>query len=146
LVPVVGDTTPVEFQVVVRDDSENLTGVLGTIQKVLHSIARVFGLAEAENYTQTVNFNVDPILQLPPSLLAVGGLPYVLGGDPVKLLSVAEIVDLDSSSLKSATVTIGLGRQDGHAGLRCAAGQHHSGDVGQRLDSATDRVGIAGAV
>ena len=54
-----------------------------------------------------------PAVYLPPSLLAVGGLPYILGGDPIKLLSVAEVVDLDSSSLTSATVTIGLGRQDG---------------------------------
>ncbi|MFW0152630.1 hypothetical protein ACNUDN_22840 [Mycobacterium sp. smrl_JER01] len=113
LTPVIGDPRPVEFTVIVRDDSENLTGVLGSIQRLLHSVARAFGLAEAENFTQGVSFNADPILQLPPSMVAVGGLPYTLGGDPVKVLSLAEIIDLDSSSMDSVTVTIGLGYQSG---------------------------------
>lgn len=112
-VPVVGDPVPVEFQVVIRDDSEHLTGVLGSIQKVLHSIARVFRLAQPDNLTQTVGFDVTPILQLPPTAVVLGGLPYVLGDDPVQLLSVAEITDLDSPSLKEVTLTIGAGRQDG---------------------------------
>ncbi|KMO67790.1 MSCRAMM family adhesin SdrC [Mycolicibacterium chlorophenolicum] len=108
-VPVVGDSVPVEFQVVIRDDSEDL-GFL----RVLHSVARLFGLAQPDNYTQTVSFVVDPIVQLPPSVIAVGNLlPYTLGGDPIPLLSVAEILDPDSDSLKSAVVKINTGRQDG---------------------------------
>lgn len=108
-VPVVGDSVPVEFQVVIRDDSEDL-GFL----RVLHSLARVFGLAQSDNYTQTVSFEVAPIVKVPPSVIAVGNLlPYTLGGDPIPLLSVAEILDPDSDSLKSAVVKINTGRQSG---------------------------------
>ncbi|PRC61542.1 hypothetical protein C6A85_08145, partial [Mycobacterium sp. ITM-2017-0098] len=52
-------------------------------------------------------------LDAPPTLLAAGGAPYFLAGGPVQLLSLAEITDLDSASLKRALVTIGLGRVDG---------------------------------
>ena len=108
-VPVVGDSVPVEFQVVIRDDSEDL-GFL----RVLHSVARLFGLAQPDNYTQTVSFVVDPIVQIPPSVLALGNLlPYTLGGDPIPLLSVAEIADPDSDVLKQAVVKIVTGRQSG---------------------------------
>lgn len=112
-VPVIGDAVPVKFDIVIRDDSEHLTGVLGTIQGVLHSIARIFGLAQRDNYTQTIEFTAKPVLQTAPTLVVTGGLPYVIGGGPVKLLSSAAIVDVDSPSMKEATVTIGLGRQDG---------------------------------
>lgn len=108
-VPVVGDSVPVEFQVVIRDDSEDL-GFL----RVLHSVARLFGLAQPDNVTQTVSFVVDPIVALPPSVLAVGNLlPFTLGGDPIPLLSIAEILDPDSDSLKSAVIKINTGRQTG---------------------------------
>ncbi|BBX68352.1 hypothetical protein MPSYJ_18130 [Mycolicibacterium psychrotolerans] len=108
-VPVIGDSVPVEFKVVIRDDSEDF-GFL----RVLHSVARLFGLAQADNYTQTVSFVVDPIVQIPPSVIAVGNLlPYTLGGDPIKLLSIAEILDPDSDSLKSAVIKINTGRQTG---------------------------------
>lgn len=114
-VPVLGDPVPVEFTVVIRDDSEHLTGVLGVIQDVLHRVSRFLGLAKPDNLTQAIGFEVDPILQVPPSALVVGGLPYLLGGDPVKLLTVAEITDADSPSLKEVTVSIGLGRVEGDA-------------------------------
>lgn len=112
-VPVIGDAVPVKFDIVIRDDSEHLTGVLGTIQGVLHSIARIFGLAQRDNYTQTIEFTAKPVLQTAPTLVVTGGLPYVIGGGPVKLVSSATIVDVDSPSMNEATVTIGLGRQDG---------------------------------
>lgn len=112
-VPVIGDEVPVTFDIVVRDDSERLTGVLGTIQGVLHSIARVLGLAERENYTQTIEFTAKPVLQTAPTLVVTGGLPYLIGSDPVELLSVATIVDVDSPQMKEATVTVGVGRQNG---------------------------------
>lgn len=112
-VPVIGDEVPVKFDVVIRDDSEHLTGILGTIQNVLHSIARIFGLAQRDNYTQTIEFTAKPVLQTAPTLVVTGGLPYLVGGDPVKLLSTATIVDVDSPSMAEATVTIGIGRQDG---------------------------------
>lgn len=111
--PVVGDPVTVQFDIIIRDDSEHLTGVLGGIQNVLHSIARLFGLAKPDNYTQTVRFDVSPILQSPPTLALTGGLPYLLGGDPVALLSLAKIVDVDSPAMKQATVSIGVGRQAG---------------------------------
>ncbi len=47
-VPVIGDPEPVEFTVVVRDDSEDLPGLF----TVLHSVARILGLAQADNYSQ----------------------------------------------------------------------------------------------
>ncbi|MCV7366438.1 hypothetical protein CRI77_04120 [Mycolicibacterium duvalii] len=112
-VPVIGDPKPVEFQVVIRDDSEHLTGALGAIQNLLHSVARAFGLAQPDTLTYTVNFDVEPILQTPPGLVAIGSLPYQLGEDPVKLLSVAEIIDPDSESLKRAVLKFTVGYQDG---------------------------------
>jgi hypothetical protein len=112
-VPVIGDEVPVKFDVVIRDDSEHLTGILGSIQNVLHSIARIFGLAQRDNYTQTIEFTAKPVLQTAPTLVVTGGLPYLIGSDPVKLLSTATIVDVDSPSMAEATVTIGIGRQDG---------------------------------
>lgn len=112
-VPVIGDEVPVKFEVVIRDDSEHLTGILGSIQNVLHSIARIFGLAQRDNYTQTIEFTAKPVLQTAPTLVVTGGLPYLIGSDPVALLSTATIVDVDSPSMAEATVTIGIGRQDG---------------------------------
>ncbi|PRC47290.1 hypothetical protein C6A85_85700, partial [Mycobacterium sp. ITM-2017-0098] len=112
-IPVIGDPVPVAFEIVIRDDSEHLTGVLGVVQNVLHSISRFFGLAQPDNLTRPIGFDVDPIVQVPPTAVVVGGLPYLLGGDPVKLLTVAEITDVDSPSLKEATVTIGVGRVAG---------------------------------
>ncbi|WP_349270780.1 hypothetical protein MPNTM1_02221 [Mycolicibacterium parafortuitum] len=112
--PVLGDPMPVKFDIVVRDDSEHLTGVLGSIQKLLHSVARFFRLAQPDNRTVTVEFDAEPIVQAPPTLAVVGRLlPYVLGGDPVDVLTLATIVDLDSPRMNEATVTIGLGRQAG---------------------------------
>lgn len=112
-VPVIGDEVPVKFDIIIRDDSEHLTGVLGTIQGVLHSIARIFGLAQRDNYTQTIKFTAKPVLQTAPARVVTGGLPYLIGSDPVALLSTATIVDVDSPLMKEATVTIGVGRQDG---------------------------------
>lgn len=112
-VPVIGDEVPVKFDVVIRDDSEHLTGILGSIQNVLHSIARIFGLAQRDNYTQTIEFTAKPVLQTAPTLVVTGGVPYLIGSDPVKLLSTATVVDVDSPSMAEATVTIGIGRQDG---------------------------------
>lgn len=107
--PVLGNPRPVEFTVVVSDSSVDLPGLLN----VLHSIARLIGLAQADTYRQTVAFTVDPLVQLPPSLLATPALPYVVKSDPVKLLSAAAIVDPDSTRLQSVTVAIAAGKQIG---------------------------------
>ncbi|MGE2737026.1 hypothetical protein [Mycolicibacterium vaccae] len=112
---ITGDPKPVEFKIIVRDDADHLPGTLGTIQKLLHSVAKAFGLAEADNTTATISFDVGPILQVPPTLVAIGSLPYQLGGDPTKLLSVAEIIDLDSESLKRAVLKFTLGDVSGDA-------------------------------
>ncbi|TRW85615.1 hypothetical protein FK535_09365 [Mycolicibacterium sp. 018/SC-01/001] len=100
--PVIGNPRPVEFTVVVSDSSVDLPGLLG----LLHTVARVIGLAQADTYRQTVAFTVDPLVQLPPVLVATPALPYVVKSDPVKLLSAAAISDPDSSRLQSVTVTI----------------------------------------
>jgi len=107
--PVLGDPRPVQFTVVVSDSSVDLPGLLS----VLHSIARLIGLAQADTYRQTVAFTVDPLLQLPPSLIATPALPYVVKSDPVKLLSAAAISDVDSAQLQSVTVAIAGGKQIG---------------------------------
>lgn len=107
--PVIGNPRPVEFTVVVSDSSVDLPGLLG----LLHTVARVIGLAQADTYRQTVAFTVDPLVQLPPSLLATPALPYVVKSDPVKLLSAAAIVDPDSTQLQSITVSIAAGKQIG---------------------------------
>ncbi|MDW5612666.1 hypothetical protein [Mycolicibacterium sp. D5.8-2] len=140
--PVIGDPVTVQFDVIVRDDSEHLTGVLGGIQSILHSIARLFGLAKVDNYTQTVEFDIDPILQSPPALAVTGGLPYLLGGDPVGLLSLAKIVDADSPSMNQATVTIGVGRQAGDK-LRYAAPAGVSIDAEQVNEYTVKLTGLA---
>ncbi|MEW5813466.1 MAG: hypothetical protein AB1925_28915 [Actinomycetota bacterium] len=109
--PVIGDPRPVEFTVVVRDDSVDLPGLLS----LLHTVARVIGLAQADNYRQTVAFTVDPLVQFPPSLIATPALPYVVKSDPIKLLSAAAIIDPDSAQLQSVTVAIVGGKQIGDA-------------------------------
>lgn len=105
-----GDPKPVEFQIIIRDDSEHLTGALGAIQNLLHSVARAFGLAEADNVTHTVAFEIEPLVELPPGLIAVGNLaPYQLGSDPIALLTTAKIEDLDSDTLKRAELKFTAG-------------------------------------
>ncbi|MEZ0342035.1 hypothetical protein ACAG25_18880 [Mycobacterium sp. pV006] len=114
--PVMGDPKTVEFQIVVRDDSEHLTGALGAIQTLLHDVARYFGLAETDNVTQTVSFEMKPLLDLPPGLIAVGNiLPYQLGSDPIALLTGATIEDLDSDTLKRVEVKFAAGDVAGDA-------------------------------
>src|SRR5690606_34309800 len=48
---VTGEPLQDTFQVVIRDDSEHLTGALGSFQKLLHGVARLFGLAQRDNIT-----------------------------------------------------------------------------------------------
>lgn len=113
LLPVLGQPLDVEFSIIVKDDSEHLTGVLGSIQSLLHSLSRVFGLAQPDNTTIDVAFQVQPLVQFPPAVLAVGGLPYVLGSDPVKLVSIAEITDADTPTLQEALISVGVGQVAG---------------------------------
>ncbi|WP_425004690.1 hypothetical protein, partial [Mycolicibacterium sp. S3B2] len=103
---VAGDPLTDSFQVVISDSSEHLTGTLGAIQKVLHGIARLFGLAEADEVTVTVPVTVNPIVQLPPVIVTVGAPIFSLGGDPVKVVSSVTITDADSDRLSEATVKI----------------------------------------
>ena len=103
---VAGDPLTDSFQVVISDSSEHLTGTLGAIQKVLHGIARLFGLAEADEVTVTVPVTVNPIVQLPPVIVTIGAPIYSLGGDPVKVVSSVTITDADSDHLSEATVKI----------------------------------------
>lgn len=142
-VPVLGDPVPVSFDVVIRDDSEHLTGVLGGIQNLLHAVARFFRLAQPDNYTQTVAFDAEPIVAVPPTLAVTGRLlPYLVGADPVNLLSLAKIVDLDSPQMSEATVTIGVGRQDGDQ-LRYVAPEGVTIDVEQVNDHTLKLTGLA---
>lgn len=113
LLPVLGQPLGVDFSIIVKDDSEHLTGVLGSIQSLLHSLSRAFGLAQADNKTVGVAFEVPPLVQFPPAVLAVGGLPYVLGADPVKLVSIAEITDADTPTLQEALISVGVGQVAG---------------------------------
>ncbi|WP_176562194.1 hypothetical protein [Mycolicibacterium palauense] len=110
---VTGDPLTDSFQVVIRDDSEHLTGALGSIQSVLHVVARVLGLAQPDNLTVTIPVTVDPIVQLPPTVITVGAPVYTLGDDPVALVSSVDIADLDSEYLSGAKIRISLLAQDG---------------------------------
>ncbi|WNG86744.1 hypothetical protein C6A87_023520 [Mycobacterium sp. ITM-2016-00317] len=101
------------FQVVIRDDSEHLTGPLGSFQKFLHGVARLFGLAQKDNVTVTVPVTINPIVQLPPTVVT-GGLPvFKLGDSPVRLLSSAVIADADSDRISKATIKIATSGQTG---------------------------------
>ncbi len=101
------------FQVIIRDDSEHLTGVLGSVQKFLHGVARLFGFAQKDNVTVTIPVTINPIVQLPPTVVT-GGLPvFKLGDSPVKLLSSAIIADADSDRISKATIKIATSGQVG---------------------------------
>ncbi|WNG86745.1 hypothetical protein C6A87_023525 [Mycobacterium sp. ITM-2016-00317] len=110
---VTGDPLVDTFQVVIRDDSDHLTGALGSIQSLLHNVARMFGLAQADNVTVTVPVYVDPVIQLPPLLTPVPGLGYTLGGDAVKLVSSVLVADGDSDHLAEVIIKIATLAQDG---------------------------------
>ncbi|WP_370500011.1 hypothetical protein NWT09_25810 [Mycolicibacterium sp. jd] len=110
---VAGDPLVDSFQVVIRDDSEHLSGTLGSIQKLLHGVARLFGLAQADNVTVTVPVFVDPVIQLPPLITPIAGPGYTLGGDPVKLVSSVLVADGDSDELSQVVIKIATLGQDG---------------------------------
>ncbi|CAN3130772.1 hypothetical protein ACNUDN_04579 [Mycobacterium sp. smrl_JER01] len=110
---VTGQPLPDTFQVVIRDDSEHLTGPLGTIQKLFHGIARLLGMAEKDNVTVTVPVTIDPLVQLPPTVVTAGLPIFKLGGSPVKVLSSAVITDTDSDQIAKATIRIATSGQDG---------------------------------
>ncbi|MBB2990793.1 hypothetical protein FHR72_002266 [Mycolicibacterium iranicum] len=110
---VAGDPLTDSFQIVIRDDSEHLTGALGSIQKLFHGIARLFGLAEKDNVTVTVPVTVTPVVQLPPGVVTVGLPIFTLGGAPVKILTSATITDLDSDRISKAVIKIATSSQDG---------------------------------
>ncbi|MGP4058029.1 Ig-like domain-containing protein, partial [Mycobacterium sp. 4D054] len=101
------------FQVVIRDDSEHLTGALGSIQKLLHGVARLFGLAQKDNVTVTIPITLDPIVQLPPTVVTAGLPVFKLGNSPVKVLSSVIITDADSDQISKATIRIATSGQDG---------------------------------
>ncbi|WP_460359385.1 hypothetical protein [Mycobacterium sp. ZZG] len=110
---VAGDPLVDSFKVVIRDDSEHLTGALGGIQNLLHGVARLFGLAQADNVTVTVPVYVDPVIQLPPLITPVAGLGYTLGADPVKLVSSVLVADGDSDRLAEVIIKIATLAQQG---------------------------------
>ncbi len=110
---VAGDPLQDSFQVVIRDDSEHPTGALGGVMSLLHNVARMFGLAQADNVTVTVPVFVDPVIQLPPLITPVAGLGYTLGGDAVKLVSSVLVADGDSDHLAEVIIKIATLAQDG---------------------------------
>ncbi|MGE2836951.1 hypothetical protein, partial [Mycobacterium sp. SMC-4] len=101
------------FKVVVSDSSEHLTGGLGAVLGVLHTIAKIFGIAQADTVTVTVPLTVDPIVKLPPAVVTIGAPLFRLGGSPVRVISSASITDLDSDQLSGATVRIATGAKTG---------------------------------
>ena len=114
---VAGDPLTDSFQVVISDSSEHLTGTLGAIQKVLHGIARLFGLAEADEVTVTVPVTVNPIVQLPPVIVTIGAPIYSLGGDPVKVVSSVTItMDCAPGGLGDGAGGEGVGGNGGGEG------------------------------
>ncbi|AIL29996.1 hypothetical protein [Mycolicibacterium neoaurum] len=101
------------FQIVVRDDSEHLPGVLGQIQTLVETVTRFLGIAEADNLTITVPVTVDPVYQAPPLVTPIVGGGYKLGEQPAHIVSTVDIVDGDSTTLKRVVIKIATLAQTG---------------------------------
>ncbi|MGN7782313.1 hypothetical protein ACTJJE_22745, partial [Mycolicibacterium sp. 22603] len=101
------------FQIVVRDDSEHLPGVLGQIQTLVETVTRFLGIAEADNLTVTVPVTVDPVYQAPPLVTPIVGGGYKLGEQPAHIVSTVDIVDGDSTTLKRVVIKIATLAQTG---------------------------------
>ncbi|GFM24598.1 uncharacterized protein PO2_contig-042-36 [Mycobacterium sp. PO2] len=103
---VTGEPLTDSFKVVISDSGEHLKGLVGLVQRVFHFLARAVGLAEPDEVALMVNVTVNPIVEVPPVIVAT---PAALGfnGEPIVVSPVLAITDLDSESLSSATVTIG---------------------------------------
>ena len=103
---VTGEPLTDSFKVVISDSGEHLKGLVGLVQGVFHSLARAIGLAEPDEVALMVNVTVNPIVEVPPVIVAT---PAALGfnGEPIAVSPVLVITDLDSGSLSSASVTIG---------------------------------------
>ncbi|MEW5811272.1 MAG: hypothetical protein AB1925_17670, partial [Actinomycetota bacterium] len=98
------------FKVIISDGTEHLRGPLARVTAVFHTFARLIGIAERDEVTVTVPVTVNPIVQLPPVVLTTGVATYVVGSNPVKLLSTVTITDPDSTKLSSASVTLANGQ------------------------------------
>ncbi|MCZ0731695.1 hypothetical protein [Mycolicibacterium iranicum] len=94
----------------VRDDSEHLTGVYGTIQSFLENVARWLGLAKADTVeTKEITFTVgagDIELGLPPLVTASGGKTYRLGSSGIAPITSVSINDIDSDYVTGAIVSV----------------------------------------
>lgn len=101
-------TETVKFRV--RDDSEHLTGVYGTIQAFLENVARRLGLAKADTVeTKEITFAVgtgDIELGLPPLVTASGGKTYRLGSSGIAPITSVSINDIDSDYVTGAIVSV----------------------------------------
>ncbi|MCV7155330.1 hypothetical protein H7I57_29990, partial [Mycobacterium pyrenivorans] len=68
---------------------------------------------EAEVESLAPGVAVVTVIGLPPVITTIGTPIYTLGGSPVQVVSVVEVLDADSDELSGATVTIVTGGQDG---------------------------------
>ncbi|WP_162938373.1 Ig-like domain-containing protein [Mycobacterium kyogaense] len=107
---VTGNPVQDSFKVVISDGSEDLRGPFKLMRLVFHTLARAIGIAERDDVTVTVPVTVNPIVSVPPVVVTTGAGTYVVGANPVKLLSGAIITDADSTKLMSATVSLTNGR------------------------------------
>ncbi|KKO60897.1 hypothetical protein WN67_31325, partial [Mycolicibacterium obuense] len=107
---VTGNPVQDSFKVIISDGSEDLRGPFKIMRLVFHTLARAIGIAERDDVTVTVPVTVNPIVSVPPVVVTTGAGTYVVGADPVKLLSGAIITDADSTKLISATVSLTNGR------------------------------------
>uniref|UniRef100_UPI0010BF9764 hypothetical protein n=1 Tax=Mycolicibacterium sp. CR10 TaxID=2562314 RepID=UPI0010BF9764 len=111
--PPVGDPRTDTIQIIVRDSTEHLTGALGTVQEVLHSIARALGLAQPDDLVVNIDVVVNPLVKLPPLVTPISGPGFTLGGAPAKVVSAVDIVDGDSDYLSKAVLEVTAFAQDG---------------------------------
>ncbi|AFM19137.1 hypothetical protein Mycch_4428 [Mycolicibacterium chubuense NBB4] len=129
------------FQVVISDSSEHLKGRIGAVEAVFHTLARTIGIAQVDTVTVTIPITVNPIVELPPTVVTAGLPIFKLGGSPVKVVSTATITDLDSDLLSSATIRILTGGKSGDVLAYTGA----SGPIAASWDAATQTLTLTGA-
>ncbi|WP_051574313.1 Ig-like domain-containing protein [Mycobacterium sp. URHB0044] len=97
---------------VVIDDSVGvrLPGLFGVVQDAVHGFFQFIGLAGADRITKVVPVTVTgSVVNVPPVVVTSGVRGYTVGGAPITLDPAVTVVDLDSTTLSGATVSIGVG-------------------------------------
>ncbi|HNM83155.1 MAG TPA: hypothetical protein PKI77_01400, partial [Mycobacterium sp.] len=106
-----GDPVTETFQIIFSDSKQNdKTG--DWLHDLTHSLARSWGLAQADDLTVTIPVLVKPVYAA-PLVTTLGAPSFTLQGQPVKLLASASIIDADSTELSGATVKLTTLTQDG---------------------------------